>query len=165
MLNKDQKNIMNTTIRLMTVDDYSQVHRVDILTQKQYLGTKFDQMSKKEQDSHLVSRKSEFQINVDSGYCFVALNNKKIIGFLLAYETLPFRNTLYIHYIGVNPKTQGKGIGLLLYQKLIKKAKQAGIKKIWSLINIDNPQSMKLHEKIGFKLNDRKEAILDMNKC
>ena len=105
---------MNITIRLMTADDYSQVHQVDILTQKQYLGTKFDQMSEEE---------------------------------------------------GVSPKTQGKDIGLLLYQKLIKKAKQAGIKKIWSLINIDNPQSMKLHEKIGFKLNDRKEAILDMNKC
>ena len=120
---------MNITIRLMTTDDYSQVHQVDILTQKQYLGTKFDQMSEEEQDSHLVSRKAEFQINE------------------------------------VNSKTQGKGIGLLLYQKLIKKAKQTGIKKIWSLINIDNSQSIKLHEKIGFKLNDRKEAILDVNKC
>ncbi|MEK7622929.1 MAG: GNAT family N-acetyltransferase, partial [Patescibacteria group bacterium] len=100
--------------------------------------------------------------NVDTGYCFVAENKEKIVGFILAYETLPFRETLYIRYIGVNPELQDKGVGLMLCQKLIEKAKQAGITKIWSLINTDNPQSIKLHEKIGFKLNDRKEAILDI---
>ena len=39
---------MNITIRPMTVDDYEQVHNVDILTQRQYLGVKFDRMIEEE---------------------------------------------------------------------------------------------------------------------
>ncbi len=153
---------MNISVRPMTIDDYEAVHKVDILTQKQYLGKKYDELSAEEQDKHLVSRRSEFQINVDTDYCFVAENNDQIIGFLLSYETLPFHGTIYIHYIGLNPKYQGKEIGLLLYKKLIEKAKHNYIKKIRSFINLDNPKSIKLHEKAGFKLKDRKEAILEL---
>ncbi len=155
---------MSVLIRPMTISDYGQVYEVDILTQRQYLGQNFDQMSKEEQDAHLVSRKSEFQLNVDTAYCFVAEDSEKIVGFLLAHETLPFHGTLYIRYIGLCPEYQGKGIGLLLYEKLIEKAKQTGIKKIWALINTDNPKSIELHSKAGFKLSDRKEATLELNK-
>jgi len=155
---------MNIIIRPMRIDDHDQVRNVDILTQKQYLGAKFDQMREEEKDDHLVSRKSNFQINVDTGYCFVALNDNKIIGFILAHETLPFHGDLYIRYISINPKFQGKGIGSLLYRKLIEKAKQNGIDRIKALINIDNPNSIKLHGKIGFELKDRKEAVLQINK-
>jgi len=156
---------MNITIRPMTVDDYEQVHKVDILTQRQYLGVKFDRMIEEEKDSHLVSRKSEFQINVDTGYCFVAEDEKKsIVGFVLAHETLPFHGKLYIRYIGVKPEIQGQGIGELLYKKLIEKAQQTSIKEVVGLVNNDNPHSIRLFEKAGFKLNDRKQAILELNK-
>lgn len=158
---KNQILIMKITIRPMTIDDYKQVRDVDILTQRQYLGKKFDEMNEEEQNLRLVSRKSEFQINVDTGYCFVAENEEKnILGFVLAYETLPFHGTVYVHYIGVRPEAQGHGIGLLLYKKIIEKAEQTGIKKITGLVNTDNPNSIKLLEKVGFKLNNRKEAVL-----
>jgi len=61
---------MNIIVRSITVDDYEQVRNVDVLTQKQYLGVKFNQMNEEEKNSHLVSRKPEFQINVDTGNCF-----------------------------------------------------------------------------------------------
>jgi ribosomal protein S18 acetylase RimI-like enzyme len=156
---------MNIAVRPMTIDDYEQIRCVDILTQKQYLGAKFEQMSEEEKDTHLVSRKSEFQINMDTGYCFVAEDTKKnIVGFVLAHETLPFHGTLYIRYIGVKPEVQRQGIGELLYRKLIEKAKEKGIREITGLVNTDNPNSIKLFEKVGFKLNDRKQAILKLSK-
>ena len=153
---------MNVTIRPMLLSDYSRVHEVDILTQQQYLGNKFNKMTVEEQETRLVSRKSEFAINVNTGYCFVAENNRKIIGFIFAYETLPFHGTLFIHYIGINPVYQGKGIGLLLFKRIIEKAKENNIKTIQSLINTDNPPSIKLHEKAGFKLSLRKQAVLEL---
>ena len=153
---------MNITIRPMVMGDYSQVHEVDILTQRKYLGNKFSRMGIEEQETHLVSRKSEFAINVDAGYCFVAENKGEIIGFILAYETLPFHGTLFIHYIGINPAYQGKGIGLLLFKRIIKKAKENDIRVIQSLINIDNLPSIKLHKKAGFKISLRKQAILEL---
>lgn len=152
------------SIRQMELDDYEQVQSVDILTQRQYLGSKFDDMSQEEQESHLVSRKSEFQTNIDTGYCFVAEHGEKIVGFILAYETLPFAGTLNIRYVGINPIHQREGIGQLLYKELINKARENGIKKIQALINLDNPNSIKLHEKVEFKLVDRKEATLILDK-
>ena len=152
----------NIIVRQLAKQDYTGVRQVDILTQKQYQGTKWNNLSSNEKEKCLVSRKSEFDTNVNSGYCFVASLNNKIIGFILSYETKPFLGDIYIRYIGINPKYQGQGIGLLLYKELIKKARKDNIKVMRSLINLDNPNSIKLHEKTGFTLRDRKEAVLNL---
>lgn len=151
----------NIIVRELINQDYKEIRQVDILTQKQYLGEKWEKLSPAEKDEHLVSRRSEFDINVNTGYSLVACLDNKIIGFIFAHETLPFRRHIYIRYIGINPKYQGQGIGLLLYQELIKKAKKNNIKKITALINLDNPNSVKLHQKAGFTLKDRKEAVYE----
>lgn len=153
---------MNIAIRLMKMSDYSQVNNVDVLTQQQYLGKTFNEMTPKEQETHLVSRKSGFALNVATGYCFVAETNEEIVGFILAYETLPFHGTISIRYIGVNPKYQGKGIGLLLIKKIIEKAKENNIGVIRSLINTDNQPSIKLHKNAGFAIRLREEAVLEL---
>ena len=158
------KPITNIIIRPMMMDDYSQVREVDTLTQQQYLGSKFNAMKPQEQESHLVSRKSNFAINVDTGYCFVAKikNTSKVIGFVFAHETLPFRGTLFISYVAINPLYQGKGIGLSLLGKIIEKAKRNNIRVIQSLINTDNQPSSKLHQKAGFKISLRNQAVLEL---
>lgn len=152
----------NIVIRQLTKLDYKGVRKVDILTQKQYLGKKWNKLTDAEKEKRLVSHKKEFNSNVRSGYCFVASLNNVIIGFILAHETRPFLGTIYIRYIGINPQLQGRGAGILLYEKLIKKAKKNNINKITALINLDNPNSMKLHEKAGFILRNRKEALLNL---
>lgn len=149
-------------IRQLTKQDFEGVRKVDILTQKQYLGTKWNNLSAIEKNNHLVSRKDEFEIYVRSGYCFVATINNEIIGFILAYETQPFLGNIYIKYIGINTIYQRRGIGVLLYKELIKKAKKHNINNITALINLDNPNSIKLHKKAGFLLKDRKEAVLNL---
>lgn len=149
-------------VRQLKLTDYSGVRQVDKLTQYQYLGKKWEKFSLREKEKHLVSRRKEFGINVKTGYSLVATMNGKTIGFLFAHETLPFHGTLYIHHIAIEPNFQGKGVGVLLYKKLIKLAKLSKIKNIVALINTDNPKSIKLHEKLGFKLEDRKEATLEV---
>lgn len=151
---------MKPNVREMKQEDYRGVRVVDELTQRQYLGLRWDRLSESEKETHLKSRLSEFVFNLNTGYCFVAVINKKVIGFVFAHETLPFRGKLYIRHIAVHPDYQGQGIGLLLYKKLIEKAKRTQITEIAALINTDNPQSIKLHEKAGFILKDRTEAIL-----
>ena len=153
---------MDISVRQMKDSDYEAVHHIDILTQKQYLGDEFDHLSEEEQEKHLFSRKSEFLINVNTGFCFVAEDEGKIIGFLLAHETLPFHGKLYIRYVGLDPKYQGKGLGVLMCNELVKKAYENNIEQITALINLDNPQSLKLCEKVGFIIKDRKEAVLEL---
>lgn len=149
-------------IREMKPDDYIGVRTVDELTQRQYLGSLWDQLSEAEKQAHLQSRQSEFGLNLQTGYCFVGITNETMVGFVLAHETLPFRDRVYIRHIAIHPDYQGAGIGSLLYKAVIKKARQSGIEKITALINLDNQNSMKLHKKMGFELIDRKEAILSL---
>ena len=149
-------------IRRLKLADYSGVRQVDELTQYQYLGEKWKKFSLREKEKHLVSRRKEFGINVKTGYSLVATMDGKTIGFLFAYKTLPFHGALYIHHLAIEPNFQGKGVGALLYKELIRLAKPTKIKRIVALINLDNPKSMRLHEKLGFKLQDRKEAILEI---
>ena len=147
---------MNIGIRDLEIDDYNQVRKIDILTQQQYLGSAFNEMGHEEQEGHLVSKKSEFKTNAETGYSLVAEENNKIIGFLLALETLPFRGSLFIRYIAVDPLFQGKGVGSLLYKRLIEKCKEKNIYNIQTLINLENPISIRLHEKLGFYICDSK---------
>jgi L-amino acid N-acyltransferase YncA len=149
-------------VRPLRLEDYPGVRRVDELTQRQYRGVGWDQLSEEDKEPYLVSRASEFATNVGTGYGFVALREDEVIGFVFAHETLPFPGDLYIRYVGIDPAYQGAGIGLLLYVQLIEHAKQRGIQSITTLINLDNAPSMKLHQKAGFWLRDRKEAVLDL---
>ncbi|PJC54321.1 MAG: hypothetical protein CO028_02940 [Candidatus Levybacteria bacterium CG_4_9_14_0_2_um_filter_35_21] len=150
--------MQNIVIKQLVKSDYPSIRKVDVITQKQYLGEKWDSLTDSQKEEHLVSRKDEFNINLNSKYCFVAFSKNKVIGFIFAYETSPFLGNIYIRYIGIDTKYQGKGIGLLLYKQLIKKAKKNNIRKITALINLDNPNSIRLHEKVGFILRDRKQA-------
>lgn len=148
-------------IRPITFDDYSSIREIDILTQIQYLGQKkWEELILAEKETHLVCRQPNFDGYVKSGYSLLIESESKIIGFILAFETVPIYQEVYCEYVAVDPSWQGKGIGVLLYKNLIEIAKKNNIKKIWSLINIDNPNSIKAHLKAGFKLNDRKEAVL-----
>ncbi len=149
-------------VKLIQQEDYKGVHEVDELTQIQYLGKKWKNLSSKKKTECLVSRKEDFKAYVDSGLSLVAYVENNIVGFLFAYENSPFKDSIYVNHIAIDPEFQGQGIGQLLYEKLISIAKQKKVEKIEALINTDNPNSMKLHKKMGFMLKDRKEAIFLM---
>lgn len=149
---------MKVKIRQMKLGDYDPVRDIDIKTQIQYLGKKWDELSADEKEKRLETRKSEFMINVNTGYSMVAEIGNKIVGFILAYETLPFKSTLQIHHIAILPELQGKNIGVEMYKWLIKKAQKNKIKKIISGINPDNPSSIRMHEKSGFIVKNWEKA-------
>lgn len=77
--------------------------------------------------------------------------------------TLPFEDKVYIKHIAIDPALQGRGIGVFLYGKLIEKVKKNSVREIVALINLDNPKSIRLHEKLEFDLKDRKQACLNFN--
>jgi len=147
-------------IRALAAEDFAGVRQVDELTQRQYLDATWDQLPEEDKEERLVSRSSDFAIYLTTGYCFVATINNEVVAFLFAYETLPFGGRIQINYVGISPAYQGQGIGLHLYSKLIEEARSKGITSITALINLDNPHSMRLHQKAGFVLQDRKEATL-----
>lgn len=146
-------------VKFIQQEDYKGVHEVDELTQIQYLGKKWKNLSSKKKKECLVSRKEDFKTYVDSGFSLVAYVENNVVGFLFAYENSPFKDSIYVSHVAIKPEFQGQGMGQLLYKKLISIAKQKKVEKIEALINTDNPNSMSLHKKMRFMLRDRKEAI------
>lgn len=148
----------SVNIRQLKEDDFAGVKNIDVLTQKDYLGQAWEKMSKAEQENILITKKSEFKQNCETGFSFVAEMNNKIVGFIFSHETLPFSDKIHVRHIAINPNYQAKGIGKKLYETLINKAKKAGKKEIIATINPDNPPSIKLHEQLGFEVKDWKVA-------
>ena len=154
---------MNDVIaRKLQPEDMDGVRNVDELTQRMYRGKEWDMLGEGEKEEFMASRKSEFRINCDTGFSFVALEDCEIVGFLFAHENLPFKNEILIRHIAVHPSFQERGIGKKLCFALIDKAKKEGKKAIRSSINPDNPPSVKLHKRVGFKVTDWKRAILKL---
>lgn len=63
----------------------------------------------------------------------------------------------------VADKHKGKGIGKLLLQKLIKESESNGIWTLQAGIFTGNAASVKLHEKVGFRVIGHREKIGKLN--
>jgi phosphinothricin acetyltransferase len=59
----------------------------------------------------------------------------------------------------VAPKQQQKGIGTLLYSKLINALKKEGFRIILGRISLPNDQSISFHEKLGFQKVGQLESV------
>ena len=80
-------------------------------------------------------------------------NNGEIIGYAYATE---WRSRSAYRFttesaIYLKPNQSSKGIGTLLYKELLHKLKQQNIHVVMGVLTLPNPQSVKLHEKFGFK--------------
>lgn len=84
----------------------------------------------------------------------VALLNNKVVGFGY-YSEFRFREAYKFtveHSVYVNENFKGKGIGKLLLENLIEKAKVQNIHTMIGVIDSENTNSIAFHEKMGFKI-------------
>ncbi|MEO1103342.1 MAG: GNAT family N-acetyltransferase [Pseudomonadota bacterium] len=77
----------------------------------------------------------------------------------LNYDSLNYRwftdrydHFLYVDRVVVSPAAQGRGVGRLLYQDTLDLAREAGLPRVCSEVNVDppNPGSMAFHVAMGF---------------
>lgn len=83
----------------------------------------------------------------------VYLDNNEIVGFAYATswrtrEAYRFSTETTVY---LKQGHEGKGFGTLLYRELIRELKNKGFHLIIGCITIPNEQSIRLHEKLGFK--------------
>jgi len=78
--------------------------------------------------------------------------DKKIIGYAYYGSFRP--RTAYKHTVEstiyLSQDAQGKGFGKLLYTRLIESIQEHGFREIIGVISLPNPESIRLHEKMGF---------------
>lgn len=88
---------------------------------------------------------------------FVAIENRKLAGFLLA-QTLSWvndwDNVLWLEYIAVGPAHRRKGVGLALISAAKDFARKHHIKGMLATLNVDNGESKSLLLKAKFDVKD-----------
>jgi len=97
----------------------------------------------------------------------VAEQEGRVIGYVAA-QPMPslfgVDKTLEIAFIVVQKEFRRQNIGLALLAKLQDYAKEAGIERLDSTINPNNPESIGLHQKAGFDVKDWKLATYEVKK-
>lgn len=78
----------------------------------------------------------------------------KVLGY--AYGSLPFERAAYAWCgevsIYLAPEIQGKGVGRKLYAALEEVMWRQGYRVIYSLITTENQDSLRFHEKLGYRI-------------
>ncbi|HXX87336.1 MAG TPA: GNAT family N-acetyltransferase [Candidatus Acidoferrum sp.] len=106
-----------------------------------------------------------FDFYLRTGTTFVAEEEAKVVGYV-ASQTVPslhgINKELWVAFIVVQKKFRRKKIGLALLAKLLSCAREAGVERVYSTINPNNPESLGLHRKAGFDVRDWKLASYEV---
>ena len=82
----------------------------------------------------------------------VAERDGEIAGFVAAFRSQTDPRQIYCHFIGVDPRCRGQGIGEALYHRLFADALAAGCEEVLAVTSPRNHASIAFHRRLGFDL-------------
>jgi L-amino acid N-acyltransferase YncA len=147
-------------VRRFRPSDYRAVLDLDRAEQRTYRGERWDAASEVERERFLMTSPRYQAVYASSEFCLVAEDDGALVGFLFALPLLP--DVIEIDGVGVTLGRRRQGVGKAMYDALIKAARDRGVRRIQAFITPDNEPSMALHWSAGFRLRDRKEAVLEL---
>ncbi|MEC3965925.1 GNAT family N-acetyltransferase [Flagellimonas halotolerans] len=131
-----------------TIIPYSETYKDAFRSLNEEWITKYFQME--EMDRVALHHPKEYILD-KGGYIAVALINREPVGVCALIPCQYDGYDFELSKMGVSPKAQGKGIGKLLGQHIIDKAKELGAKKIFLESNRKLTPALSLYKKLGFK--------------
>jgi len=150
-------------------EDRGHVRALELFIMKDYLEAmlhrRWEDLSQEFVDQLGASAKGSFEHYMSSNLSCVAKEDGHIVGFVFA-QLVEYQSNLpksvWVENIGVHPSHRRRGIGFQLLKKVAQDGKKKGAIAIQSAIMPDNPQSILLHKKLGFFMDARKVAFLDL---
>jgi ribosomal protein S18 acetylase RimI-like enzyme len=131
-------------IRLMTADDFDAVVKIDAkvlkATRPDYYETKFEKLFKSIDylPTSLIAEDDEGTV---VGF---------VMGELFMGEYGIFQQEAKLDTIGIDPDFQQQGVGKLLLEEFLDHCKRIGVKKMSTLVNLDDPKMMHFFSKNAF---------------
>ncbi|MEM1415855.1 MAG: GNAT family N-acetyltransferase [Myxococcota bacterium] len=80
----------------------------------------------------------------------VAEHEGEVVGFLLGFLTPGAPPVGFIHLVGIHPDRRRRGVGLKLYERFTKRAREAGAAELKAIAAVGNDGSLRFHEALGF---------------
>lgn len=151
-------------------EDKGHVRALELFIIKEYvesmLKRKWEDLSQEFVDQLGATNDKAFKLYLDSGLSYVAKEDGQIVGFVFAQKVEHMSNiplSVWVENIGVHPSHRRKGIGYQLLKKVSQEGRRQGAKAVQSAIMPENAKSLMLHKKMGFFLDARKIAFLDLD--
>lgn len=150
----------------------SSVRTLELFCIREYLESsmirEWDNVPKQLIDQLGASAKGSFDHYLESGLSFVALEDGEIVGFVFAQMVKHIYNIpklVWVENLGVHPSSRRQGIGYRLLEKVALIGREKGARAVHSSIMPHNKRSIMLHKKLGFFIDGRKIAFLDLESC
>ncbi|MBQ8180219.1 MAG: GNAT family N-acetyltransferase [Candidatus Methanomethylophilaceae archaeon] len=153
----------------MRIRDIEGVRELEVSCIREYfaetLENKWDELPQDWRDGLGASSKRHFKAYLDSGLSFVAEEDGEIVGFIFAqmlHHVFDEDNVLWIENMGVHPYFRRNAIGYKLLRECVRKGREMGATVAHSMIQPSNAPSILLHKKLGFFMDRREVALLDL---
>lgn len=147
----DSENSGEQKIELVQVKKHDDIYNILIKFDKI-----FDPPISKWRELKAFSRKLEELANV-----YAAKSGEEILGFTAFYANDYINNTAFGLFFGVLPRIRNKGIGHLLIDVAVRKAKEQGITKFKIEVYKKNVNAINIYKKIGFSFLAEKNEEFD----
>jgi aminoglycoside 6'-N-acetyltransferase I len=157
-------------IRQMKMKDLVKVRELEMLCIREYFGkeieNKWEELPQEWKENLGASNPRSFKAYQESGLSFVAAEDDEIMGFIFAqiiHHVYDVENLLWVENMGVHPYFRRNGIGYKLLKAVVDEGRRKGAAVAHSAMGPDNLRSIMLHKKMGFFMDRREVALLDMN--
>jgi predicted N-acetyltransferase YhbS len=156
-------------IRALKEEDRGHVRALELFCVREYLESalkkNWDTLSQDLIDQLGASAKGSFDFYRDAGLSYVAVEDNQIVGFIFSQMVEHVFNVdkvVWIEGLMVHPMQRRKGIGFKLLRKVAAEGKKKGAKAVQSVVLQDSQSVIMLHKKVGFFIDGRKLAFLDL---
>jgi predicted N-acetyltransferase YhbS len=156
-------------IRALKEEDRGHVRALELFCVREYLESalkkNWDTLSQELIDQLGASAKGSFDFYRDAGLSYVAVEDNQIVGFVFSQMVEHVFNVdkvVWIEGLMVHPMQRRKGIGYKLLRKVATEGKKNGAKAVQSVVLQDSQSVIMLHKKVGFFIDGRKLAFLDL---
>lgn len=156
-------------IRKLKLKDLEKVRDLEISCIKEYFSetieNEWKDLPKEWRENLGASSKRHFRTYLNSGLSFVAEEDDEIVGFIFAqmlHNIADAENLLWIENMGVHPYFRRNLIAYRLMRECIEEGISMGAEVAHSMIQPDNAPSILLHKKIGFFIDPREVALMDL---
>jgi len=155
--------------RPMKLKDIPKVRTLELACIQEYfkatLENKWEELPQAWKDNLGASSTVHYRPYLDSGLSFVAEEDGEIYGFIFAqmlHHIADCTNLVWIENMGVDPLVRRQEVGYRLLRETLRAGQAAGGEVAHSMIQSDNAPSIMLHKKIGFFIDRREVALMDL---
>ncbi|MDR3075621.1 MAG: GNAT family N-acetyltransferase [Candidatus Methanoplasma sp.] len=156
-------------IRQMKLKDAEKVRELELSCIKEYFAdtieNKWEDLPKEWKENLGASSTNHFSSYLGSGLSFVAEEDGEIYGFIFAKileHVFDVNKLVWIENMGVHPYVRRNAIGHKLLRETLRKGREMGAEVGHSMIQTGNVPSIMLHKKIGFFMDRREVALIDL---